>query len=133
LSSFNLLAQYVSISEILDANLFRLADGRVVKLAGVDVPFGSSSIPYLRKVADHSKSMINLYHHTHLSLDSISYNDSGDYLLVFLYRNYLIGKLNLSEKILDYGYGKYIKNFRSTDSTQLMFAENNAKEDQEGI
>ncbi|MCP5060842.1 MAG: hypothetical protein GY936_00045 [Ignavibacteriae bacterium] len=44
------LAQKVKIIKILDSNLFELTDGRLIKLAGVDVPNINHKNDNLQKV-----------------------------------------------------------------------------------
>ncbi len=128
-----LLCQTVTISEILDANLFKLSDGRIVKLAGVDAPSDSSSIPFLRAISGFAKEYIGGYNKAKLELDSVSVDQNNRYTLVFLYKKYTLQDLNLNESFLMNGYGKFINNIGTHESTDLKAAQAAAVKSEKGI
>lgn len=128
-----LFCQTVTISEILDANLFRLSDGRVVKLAGVDVPSDSSSIPYFRIIASSAKAFINNYSRTQLKMDSISVDEKNRFLIVLLSKKYPLQDAFLNEMFLRNGFGRFINNTNSFNSSELINAQDYAFKNETGI
>lgn len=126
-------AQQVSINEVLDANLFKLSDGRIVKLAGVDAPSDSSSIPFLRIISGFAKEYISGYKNIKLQMDSVSVDKDNRYCLVILHRHYSLYDLCLNESYLLQGFGKYLDNVKPFDSSKLIKAHEVAKEHENGI
>jgi len=133
LSLSSVLAQQVSIKEVLDANLFKLSDGRIVKLAGVDAPSDSSAIPFLRIVSGFAKEYIGEYKNIRLQMDSVSVDKDNRYCLVILHRHYSLYDLCLNESYLLQGFGKYLDNVKPFDSSKLIKAHEIAKEHENGI
>ncbi len=133
LSLSSVLAQQVSIKEVLDANLFKLSDGRIVKLAGVDAPSDSSSIPFLRIVSGFAKEYMGGYKKVKLEMDSVSVDQNNRYTLVFLYKKYTLQDLYLNESFLTNGYGKFINNIGSHESIDLKRAQAAAEKSEKGI
>lgn len=118
---------------MLDANLFKLSDGRIVKLAGVDAPSDSSSIPFLRIVSGLAKDYIGGYKNIRLQMDSVSVDKNNRYCLVILHRPYSLYDLCLNESYLLQGFGKYLDNVKPFDSSKLIEANEIAKEHEKGI
>ncbi|KAB2838538.1 MAG: hypothetical protein F9K45_11210, partial [Melioribacteraceae bacterium] len=133
ISCVALVAQTVSISEVLDANLFKLENGRIIKLAGVDSPSDSSSIPFLRTLSGYAKEYMGGYKKVKLQMDSVSVDQSNRYTLVFLYKKYTIQDLYLNESFLTNGYGKFINNIGSHKATDLKTAQATAEKSEKGI
>ena len=132
-SVLSVLAQQVSIKEVLDANLFKLSDGRIVKLAGVDAPSDSSSIPFLRIVSGLAKEYISGYKNSRLQMDSVSVDKNNRYCLVILYKKYAFQNMCLNENFLASGFGKFINNVEPFDSSELVKAQETAIKHEDGI
>ena len=132
-SVLSVLAQQVSIKEVLDANLFKLSDGRIVKLAGVDAPSDSSSIPFLRIVSGLAKEYIGGYKNSRLEMDSVSVDKKNLYRLVILYKKYAFQNICLNENFLASGFGKFINNVEPFDSSEFVKAQENAIKHEDGI
>jgi endonuclease YncB( thermonuclease family) len=122
----HIFSQNVSIKEVLDANLFKLSDGRIVKLAGVDAPSDSSSIPYLRIVASNAKEFMNRYSKTQLKLDSVAADDRNRYILVILSKQYTLQDVCLNEVFLRNGFARFFDNTKSFNTAELIKAQDNA-------
>ncbi|MBI3125321.1 MAG: thermonuclease family protein [Ignavibacteriales bacterium] len=124
--------QTVKVVEILDANLFRLEDGRKIKLAGIDVPQQSISYNALKEIANEAieLSSVQLKNHR-FKLQVLSENK--DYQLVFLIKEYPLETLNMSVRFLERGMGKYFPNHLGIDSVKLVDAENYANKREENL
>ncbi|MEW6653615.1 MAG: thermonuclease family protein [Bacteroidota bacterium] len=118
-----LLCQTVTISEILDANLFKLSDGRLVKLAGVDAPNDSSQIPYLRIMASNAKTFMNSYSRTKLKMDSIDYDSNNRFSFVILYKQYKLQDVCINELYIKNGFAKHFENTKSFNAYELIKAQ----------
>lgn len=129
----NVYSQNVTIKEVIDANLFKLSDGRIVKLAGVDAPNDSSAIPYLRQIAGMGKDYLSKYKNVRLKLDSVSINEGNGYITAILYKQYTLEDLCLNEVFLMNGLGKYYGSINRADSSRFIEAEEKAKRYEFGI
>lgn len=102
-------AQTLKISRIIDSNLFGLSDGRMIKLAGLDVPAKNHPDRYLRSVADkalvYARSVfLNRYFiiHTVVPPDS-----TRDYELVIVQKDYPLGLIDYNKEYLSQGFGRF--------------------------
>lgn len=129
----SLFCQTVTISEILDANLFKLSDGRIIKLAGVDAPSDSSQIPYLRIVASNAKDFINGYSRIQLMMDSIAVDERNRYTLVILYKKYALQDVYLNEMYLRSGLGRFFNNTKSFAAIEFIKAQDYAYKNDIGV
>jgi len=132
ISCVALVAQTVSISEVLDANLFKLEDGRIIKLAGVDAPQKSISYESLKEIAqetiDFSK---NYFKNQQFKITVLG--QFKDYQLVFLFREYPIETVLINSRFLERGFGKYIPNTIGVESKRMAKREHYAIENNIGI
>ncbi|KAF0152998.1 MAG: hypothetical protein FD143_438 [Ignavibacteria bacterium] len=128
-----LLCQTVTIKEVLDANLFKLSDGRIVKLAGVDAPSDSSQIPYLRIIASNAKDFINTYSKVQLKMDSISVDEKKRFSLVVLYKQYILQDIYINELYLKKGFARYFDNTKSFNAGELIKSQDYAFKHDVGI
>ncbi|MCB9207137.1 MAG: thermonuclease family protein [Ignavibacteriales bacterium] len=136
LISFNTqFAQKVRITKILDSNLFETSDSVKIKLAGVDVPNINHPNKQLREIGieafEYAKS--NLINRPFdININQENFIDSS-YYLVTLIRVFPLATKDYTEEYLTKGFGKYIYNLSELDSVKYMAAENEAKEDKDGI
>lgn len=132
LVSQSLYPQQVTISRIVDSNLFELSDSTLIKLAGVDMPKTNNPHYFLRETAREAIhfSEDNLLNRT-FKLKYLSENE--DYKLVLLLRSYIIGEEAINHLFLEKGYGKFINNADSLDITTLITAQDKAKAERIGI
>ncbi len=130
-----LSAQKLKITKITDSNLFELEDGRLIKLAGVDAPNINNKNLKLQSVAvaayNYAKSRFagKKFDITFLANSASDTN----YSLVYITKKYPLLFLDFTEEYLKKGYGKFINNVKSTDSTKYKTTEQKAKEDKNGI
>ena len=127
-------AQTTKVVKILDANLFELKDGRIVKLAGIDAPGISHPSKFYRDAANEAMaySTTNLLGRT-VSIELISNVPGKDYELVFIYKEYILERLNLSTRFLLYGYAKCYNNIDSIYNEEFQNCQQTAIEKQRGI
>lgn len=127
-----IFCQTVTISEILDANLFRLSDGRVVKLAGVDAPQKNVEFEFLKEIAQETIEFSNSYlRNQKFKLDVIE--QCKDFQLVIISKEYPFETIMFNYRFLEKGFGKYISNNKNYDTKELVRAQNFAIENNIGI
>jgi endonuclease YncB( thermonuclease family) len=127
-------AQYVKVVKILDSNLFELDDGRKIKLAGIDAPQLNNPIPLFAETADaavayYKESLLR----RSVALQTISKMDSKNYELVYLWLKYPLEDIDLNQRFLERGFGKFINNVDSNKKTVLIEAEKYAAINHNGI
>jgi endonuclease YncB( thermonuclease family) len=106
--SISLFAQTTKVIKVIDSNLFELEDGRIVKLAGIDVPQLSHPSAFFQSAAkdavDYSKT--NLLDRM-VTIETISKLPDKNFEIVMMYKNYFFDKVNVSTRFLLYGFGKF--------------------------
>ena len=123
------------IKKIIDSNLFELADGRMIKLAGVDAPNINNKNISLQSIA------VEAYKYAKERFAGKKFNlvfinsDKADsnYFLVSIIRKYPLLTLDFTEEYLTKGFGKFINNVNSSDSIKYKIAEQSAKGNKNGI
>lgn len=130
----SIMAQSLKIVKILDSNLFELEDGRKIKLAGIDAPQLNNPIPLFAETANqalayHKETILR----RRVVVQSISKDDSNEYEFVYLWLEYPLENLDLNQRFLERGFGKFFNNADSTKTASLLKAEKYAKENNEGI
>lgn len=102
-------AQTSKISRIIDSNLFGLADGRMIKLAGLDVPNKNHPDRYLRSVAD--KALVyarSVFLNRYFTIHTVTPPDSTrDYELVIIQKDYPLGLIDYNKEYLSQGFGRF--------------------------
>lgn len=131
-SVLSVLAQQVSIKEVLDANLFRLSDGRIVKLAGVDAPQKNISYESLKEIAQEAIDFSKSYFQNQKFKVTVL-TQRQDYQLVLLFKEYPIETVLINSRFLERGLGKYIPNNNDVDSKRMAKGENYAIQNNIGI
>ncbi len=132
--AYSIKAQSVKIIKILDSNLFELEDGRKIKLAGIDAPQLNNPIPLFAETANqalayHKETILR----RRVVVQSISKADSNKYEFVYLWLEFPLENLDLNQRFLERGFGKFINNVDSTKTASLLNAEKYAKDNNEGI
>lgn len=124
--------QPVKIVKVIDSNLFELKDGRLIKLAGIDMPRLDHPDYLLRKTARDAVSYIR---QKMLSkrYDIKVINQLDTINLVYLIEKFPLGdKLNNST-LLREGFGKFINNIDSIYVKKFLDDEQLAKHENRGI
>jgi len=125
----------IKIVQIIDANLFRLADGRLVQLADVQVPSLNSDFlfPKLisRKAFNYARKML-LGHRCVIRYDS-SRLQVGKPLSVYLFKIFPLEKLDVNKLYLMRGYGKFVPSKASLYRREYRAAERYAQSKHIGI
>ncbi|MDP2037943.1 MAG: hypothetical protein Q8L04_11210 [Ignavibacteria bacterium] len=132
LSLSSVLAQQVSIKEVLDANLFKLSDGRIVKLAGVDAPQKSISYEFLKEISQETIDFSKSYFQNQKFMVTVL-TQCQDYQLVLLFKEYPLETVLINSRFLERGLGKYIPNNNDVDSKRMVRGENYAIQNNIGI
>ncbi|PKL81566.1 MAG: hypothetical protein CVV24_14570, partial [Ignavibacteriae bacterium HGW-Ignavibacteriae-3] len=113
--------QSSKIVKIVDSNLFELEDGRLVKLAGVDAPQLSNSNPYFAETA---KEAVSYYRGTllkrNVEVKTVSIIEDKKYELVYLTIQYPLEDLDLNQKFIENGFGKFFNNVDSAKKVILI-------------
>ncbi len=123
------------IIRIIDSNLFELADGRLIKLANVDVPNIIYEDSLLQQVGinayKYAKQNLldNNFDFTYLTNNSLDTN----YTLVSIISNFVLSDRDFIEEFLEKGFGKYISNCSDTDTNKYLLAEEEPKQNMDGI
>ena len=127
-------AQTVKIVKVLDSNLFQLDDGRIIKLAGIDVPNLSNPTQFFQAAAkdavDYAK--VNLLDRL-VEIYSISRIPEKNFETVTMYKNYLFNRVNINAKYLSLGFGKYLNNIDEDLNKELLDSEMEAIKNGIGI
>ena len=131
-SVLSLLAQQVAIKEVLDANLFKLSDGRIVKLAGVDAPQKSISYEFLKEISQETIDFSKSYFQNQKFMVTVL-TQCQDYQLVLLFKEYPLETVLINSRFLERGLGKYIPNNNDVDSKRMVRGENYAIQNNIGI
>jgi endonuclease YncB( thermonuclease family) len=130
----SLYPQKVKVTKVIDSNLFELSDGRIVKLAGIDVPMLSHPSKFFQSAArdavDYSK--INLLDRF-VTVEAVGNLSEKDSSLVMMYKNYLFNKVNVSTRFLLYGYGKFFNNVDDKWKAEFLDFQKSAIEEKRGI
>ncbi len=132
--TFTLYSQTVKIIEVIDANLFKLQDGRLVKLAGIDCPQLSHPSIYFQSMA---KDAVD-YSRTELLdrmvlVEPVSKPNDKDYEFVIMYKKYLLSQSNINSKFLMNGFGKFYDNVNLATKQELLDSESDAIKNKRGI
>lgn len=126
--------QSLKVVKILDSNLFELEDGRIVKLAGVDSPQLNNPIPLFAETAKYAVSYNKeVLLKRKVLVETISKVDSKNYELVYLWLKYPLEDLDLNQKFLEKGFGKFIYNVDPGKKAVLIEAEKYAADKYNGI
>lgn len=126
--------QSLKVVKILDSNLFELEDGRIVKLAGVDSPQLNNPIPLFAETAKYAVSYNKeVLLKRKVRVETISKVDSKNYELVYLWLKYPLEDLDLNQKFLEKGFGKFIYNVDPGKKAALIGAEKYAADKYSGI
>ena len=128
-------AQKVKIKKILDSNLFELTDGRLIKLAGIDVPNINHKDTSLQQVG------IDAYKYAKLMLlekrFELTYSNkiplNKNFTLVQIIKDYPLLTRDFTKEYLGKGFGKLLNNVDTSYYQKYLSAENKAKKDKEGI
>ncbi len=132
--SLTLYAQTERIIEVIDANLFKLQGGRLVKLAGVDCPQLSHPSNYFqsmaKKAVDYSKTELL---DRMVVVESVSKSIGKDYEFVIMYKKYLLSQSNINSKFLINGFGKFYDNVNLPIKHELLDSESEAIKNKRGI
>ncbi len=126
--------QSFRVVKIHDSNLFELEDGRMVKLAGIDSPQLNNPIPLFAETA---KEAVSYYKEIMLRrnviVKSVSMKDSKDYEIVYLWFKYPLEDLDLNQRFLEKGFGKFVNNVDSSKKVVFIEAEKYAADNYNGI
>ncbi len=128
-------SQKVKIKKVLDSNLFELENGKLVKLAGIDVPNLNNKNPNLKIIASKAylfakdklkrKSLDVVY------LKNCIQNTSS--AKVLFYRYYPLVTIDFTEEYLLHGFGKFVNNCNIPDTDKYIKAELKAKQEKKGL
>ncbi|MEE9431135.1 MAG: thermonuclease family protein [Melioribacteraceae bacterium] len=128
-------AQKVRIKKILDSNLFELTDGRLIKLAGIDVPNINHKSTNLQQVGVNAYSFAK--HNLLKKKFELTFPNNiiqgTDYILVYIRKEYPILTKDFTKEYLEKGFGKLISNTDYFENAYYTKAEKEAKEGKEGI
>lgn len=129
------IGQKERIVKIIDSNLFELRSGKLIKLAGIDVPNLNHPDLKLRNVAyDAHRYAKNLLLNRKFDVTCPDYSPiDTNFSLVYLVREYPLLTRNFTEEYLKRGYGKFYANVEGIDSSKYLISQREAKEDKEGI
>ncbi len=130
----SLYPQKVKVTKVIDSNLFELSDGRIVKLAGIDVPMLSHLSKFYQSAAQDAVeySKINLLNRF-VTVETIERFPDKDFSTVMMYKNYLFNKVNVSTRYLLYGYGKFYDNVDEKWKAEFLDFQKSAMENKRGI
>ncbi|MCP5060841.1 MAG: hypothetical protein GY936_00040 [Ignavibacteriae bacterium] len=129
------LAQQVKIKRIIDSNLFELTDGRIIKLAGVDVPNITSANLNNFRIAKQAKKYSNdiLLNKVFNFKEIISIPKTSLFTLGILSRDFPTETIEYNLLFLLKGFGKFISDIDTLDAKKYLLAEKEAKRNREGI
>lgn len=128
-------AQTAKIKRIIDSNLFETDDGRIIKLAGLDVPNLNHPDRFLRGVADRAYVYARsaLLNRT-FSINILAPRDTAkDYDLVIIQKHYPLGLLDYNKEYLSQGFGRFTGNVSKTFYNEYRDAEQDALAHERGI
>jgi len=129
------LSQKVKIKKILDSNLFELTDGRLIKLAGIDVPNINHKNENLQEVGisafKYAKQMFHKKRYE-LTYPKTSMHDSI-FSLVYIIKKYPLQTKDFTKEYLEKGFAKIIPNTKFFEDNSYVEAEQEAKKNQYGI
>lgn len=127
-------AQTTKIVKVLDSNLFELQDGRIVKLAGIDVPKLSHPSSFFQSAAKDAIEYANInLLDKFVEVYSVPQKYDKIFELVTIYKNYLFNRVNINERYLSLGFGKYLNNTNEDLSRELINTEREAIQEGVGI
>ncbi|MGE5351061.1 MAG: thermonuclease family protein [Acidobacteriota bacterium] len=128
-------AQTVKIKKIIDSNLFETEDGRVIKLAGLDVPKLNHPDRYLRSVAGKACAYSSaVFLNRTFNINSLSPRDSvKDYELVIIQKRYPLGLFDYNKDFLSQGFGRFAGNVPGAYYNDYRDAEQEALAHERGI
>ena len=125
----------VKIVKIIDANLFRLNDGRLIRLADIWVPSQNSESPlyhYIaRKAIQYANEML-IGQRFKIRYDSSKVR-VGRPIPVILFKIYPLQKLDINKLYLQRGYGKYVPAKDTPPVKEYAAAEREARRKHLGI
>ncbi len=125
----------VKIVKIIDANLFRLNDGRLIRLADIWVPSQNSESPlyhYIaRKAIQYANEML-IGQRFKIRYDSSKVR-VGRPIPVILFKIYPLQKLDINKLYLQRGYGKYVPAKDKPPVKEYAAAEREARRKHLGI
>ncbi|MCU7491965.1 MAG: hypothetical protein HF312_10745 [Ignavibacteria bacterium] len=128
-------AQTAKIKKIIDSNLFETDDGRVIKLAGLDVPNLNHPDRYLRSVADKAYVYArSVFLNRTFNISSLAPRDSArDYELVIMQKKYPLGLLDYNKEFLSQGFGRFTGSVSKAFYNEYRDAEQEALAHERGI
>lgn len=128
-------AQTAKIKKIIDSNLFETDDGRVIKLAGLDVPNLNHPDRYLRSVADKAYVYArSVFLNRTFNISSLAPRDSArDYELVIMQKKYPLGLLDYNKEFLSQGFGRFTGSVPKDYYNEYRDAEQDALASERGI
>lgn len=128
-------AQTVKIKKIIDSNLFETGDGRIIKLAGLDVPNLNHPDRYLRSVAD--KALVyarSVFLNRFFDVNPLTSQDSTKGCeLVIMQKHYPLGLLDYNKEYLSQGFGRFTGQVPRTFYNEYRDAEQDALANERGI
>lgn len=128
-------AEKAKIVKVLDSNLFRLKDGRLIRLANVDAPSVHDPNSHLASLAweirDYSKSIL-LSQPAEMEYAGTHWN-TFDTIAVHLFQKYPFKKLWFNKMYLENGFGKFIPEADTTYRSEYLQAEAKAKQKGRGL
>ncbi len=127
--------QKTRISKIIDSNLFELANGKLIKLANVDVPNINNKDFKLQSIAVEAYRFAkeNLVGRNFNLIYPLTNSLDTNYGLVYIIRKYPLITIDFTEKYLQNGYGKFINNVNDSNTSKYLIAEQIAKNEKKGI
>lgn len=128
-------AQTAKIKKIIDSNLFETDDGRVIKLAGLDVPNMNHPDRYLRGVADKAYVYArSVFLNRVFDIYPLGAKDSTrNYEIVIMQKSYPLGLLDYNKEYLSQGFGRFTGIVPKTFYNDYRNAEQDALASERGI
>lgn len=117
-------SQKIKVTRIIDTNLFELEDGKFIKMAGLDVPNkdypGENMSSLAESIIEYAES--NLLKHSLEVIPVSEQQTDSSFRLVYLYELYPFKKVDINEKYLELGYGKFYDNIDSLHREKYLKA-----------
>lgn len=121
--------QKIKIDKVLDANLFKAGDGRLLRMAGIQAPSVASADSFFAH-----KAMV--FMRELLAAYPVYYQPEagrGDTLDVHFLQKYPLTTINLNKRFLQNGYGRYLPNASRAYDGEYIDAQEEARAEGRGL
>ncbi|MGE5681189.1 MAG: thermonuclease family protein [Bacillota bacterium] len=128
-------AQIVKITKVLDTNLFELKDGRVIKMAGLDIPRKNNPGVHLaelaEKIVEYSEKSLSGHEFEIIPVSESSVDTTFSY--VYIIKHYPLSTVDMNKEFIKFGFGRFSDNVDSLHREEYVSAELRAVKEKRGL